>query len=405
MQITCPYCQAEAQIPESKEGAKVRCGECEKVYHARRKGSRGRGHDSNVGARIGIFVGAGLVFCVIFVLVRRSSSSQPEPAPAQVSKREVQAPVVHTPVSPWDAEPVLAVRELYDAIAAFDDDALRARLDLPSLHAARAAEGEPAFVALTEAEVASFGEAVLDELTDLDRPDGVAAWVAFDGAVKSRTDDSALVEVRVSGRSEETALESRTMEWSLVHDATAPGDKNPWLVSGWRRVISAAELEAEEAKVRAVVQAVRLTDGSRVYESEPAPVEHLDSTPAELRTRIDALYVQLIDLELSPRDNADAKQALVEIGGPALPVLLTGLFEIELTTQDEAIQVNLIDQCLRSITGHRTGYKPQVGENSVTGTTGERRDSAIKQWFAWWHRDGEAFLAAPPPETEEARPR
>ena len=35
---------------------------------------------------------------------------------------------------------------------------------------------------------------------------------------------------------------------------------------------------------------------------------------------------------------------------------------------------------------------------SATGTTAERRGSAVKQWFAWWHRKGAKFVATP---TEE----
>ena len=127
---------------------------------------------------------------------------------------------------------------------------------------------------------------------------------------------------------------------------------------------------------------------------------------ATLRRRRTATAQELAaHLEVSERTIYRDVRDLVEIGGPALPALLTHLYEIPLTTRDEAIQVNLIDQCLKAITGHRTGYKPQVVENSSTGTSDERRNSAIKQWFAWWHREGEAFLAAPPPDSEEQEQR
>ena len=34
MFIECPSCHARAQLPDSKEGAKVRCSECSSVYEA-----------------------------------------------------------------------------------------------------------------------------------------------------------------------------------------------------------------------------------------------------------------------------------------------------------------------------------------------------------------------------------
>ena len=37
------------------------------------------------------------------------------------------------------------------------------------------------------------------------------------------------------------------------------------------------------------------------------------------------------------------------------------------------------------------GFKPMMMEGSGVGTTEERRQSAIKQWFAWWWRKQDKF--------------
>ena len=57
MLIECPFCKATAKLPEEKEGAKVRCSGCGKVYVAREKGSKAKTGGVN-GITIGIGAGA-----------------------------------------------------------------------------------------------------------------------------------------------------------------------------------------------------------------------------------------------------------------------------------------------------------------------------------------------------------
>jgi hypothetical protein len=127
-----------------------------------------------------------------------------------------------------------------------------------------------------------------------------------------------------------------------------------------------------------------------VFERTPEPLEHLEDTPPDVRARIDALYATMIDLDLT-KEGTRAQAELIEIGRPAIPILLTGLYEIPLETEDQAKQVNLIVIGLRSITGQYMGFKPMMMEGSGVGTTEERRQSAIKQWFAWWWRKQDKF--------------
>ncbi|MFT5154301.1 MAG: putative Zn finger-like uncharacterized protein, partial [Planctomycetota bacterium] len=45
MIIQCPACSTQAKLPESKEGAKVRCSDCGRVYVARPLGTRTKKED------------------------------------------------------------------------------------------------------------------------------------------------------------------------------------------------------------------------------------------------------------------------------------------------------------------------------------------------------------------------
>ena len=134
----------------------------------------------------------------------------------------------------------------------------------------------------------------------------------------------------------------------------------------------------------------RIDRAQEGHTENPQPLEHLADTPPELRDRIDQLVATMVDLDLT-KEAASAQHELVDIGKPALPILLTGLFETPLDSEENAIRCNLVVQTLRRITGHSFGYSPQLLEGSSVGTTEERRRSGIRQWFAWWHRNQDEF--------------
>jgi hypothetical protein len=99
----------------------------------------------------------------------------------------------------------------------------------------------------------------------------------------------------------------------------------------------------------------------------------------------------MLDLELT-KESSRAQRELVDIGRPAIPILLTKFYETPVDTEENRIRCNLIDQALQRITGQQFGYAP--GESgSVAGTTEERRDSSIRQWFAWWYKNQNKFTA------------
>ena len=375
MLIKCPFCHAEARIPSSKEGAKVRCGACEKVYTAR--DPQARRTTSTTGLSLGIFVGAAVVAAIVFWLLNRTKG---DPLPVPVADREQvepeRPPIDH---GGWNSAPVQAVRRLYEAAAAGDARALDAALtELPAdERAARAAR------------VSSPSE------SGAPAQDLLADWKPYDGEVLSETDLGAVVRVRVGGRAPETAAETRQLDFRLVRSSgTEPDGQPTWRVEGWDRYLTPDEVQTAQNNApgpEVAVERVELSDGSVVAEAEPGPIPHLATTSEELRRELEATYARMVDFGLRPKENAAAMAELVEAGKPALPVLLTGLYELPLETDDDAMKVNLVNQALEDITGHRTGFNPRLDLESTLGTTAERRESALRQWFAWWHQRGAAF--------------
>jgi predicted Zn finger-like uncharacterized protein len=425
MNIQCPACHASARLPESKEGAKVRCGGCGHVYVARERGARRAKSTSPTPFILG---GALLVAIVVVLVIANSSDESVAGAAAPVEIADAEPAPVREGRG-WESAPVRATRALHDAAFARDSIGLMRLVDRERVYALEQLPPAPGEDSGDEAEDAgetpgdepaddvapspsldlSAGSAAWLDLprdeqvayqTDLmeriiagaeDDDELVAAWKPFDGEWVETTDDGvAIVRVKVQPRDAERGLETRTVEWWLAKDAT-----DRWQAFRWARWISPEEAKAGRiATVRldeTVAKRVTLTDGSTVREAEVRPLEHLETTPPELRAEIDELFVQMIDLSLSPKDSNGARERLIEIGKPSIPVLLTGFYRIPLETEEQAKQVNMIVQALRGITGQNFGFKPQVAEGSGTGTTDERRESALKQWFAWWHLKGQRF--------------
>ena len=105
MIIQCPFCRSESRIPSDKEGAKVRCGECSKVYTARPPGARRSTGTS--GLTIGIFVGAAVLMAIFMILINRYKPESVVPEVAAVETVE-EEPIVDS--VGWDSELVRTVR-------------------------------------------------------------------------------------------------------------------------------------------------------------------------------------------------------------------------------------------------------------------------------------------------------
>lgn len=388
MLIQCPACHARAQLPEDKEGAKVRCGECGRVYVAVPGGSRGRRGASRSNAGLLLGVGTALVGG-LGLLALRMGNHGPEEA---VVEEVAEAPVHRTESTGWKAPVVQAAANIHRAAFNARPDGLTFLLDAARIWVAEQKVPEGALVPtladyalLPAPEREAFVRAVADRLIQGADKELVADWEPVDGEVINKTDSEATVRVAVASRAKPE--DKRKVEWKL---ALVDGRWKAW---AWKRWLTPEEeLAANKPpppSSRGMKQVV-LSDGSRVLEREPEPLGHLDTTSPELRARIDQLYANLIDLNLTS-EALQAARELEKIGKPAVPILLTGLYEIPLDTMEQGIQVNLIDQVLRGISGRSFGYTPQEIVASGSNANNEHRRSAIKQWFAWWYANQNTF--------------
>ena len=84
MLIECPSCHARSELPDGKQGARVRCGACSRVFVARDVRRRGQ---SRAGPGPGLWIVIGAVVVVGLFLVARSLSGDSSDAQCVVGGR------------------------------------------------------------------------------------------------------------------------------------------------------------------------------------------------------------------------------------------------------------------------------------------------------------------------------
>ena len=405
MFIECPSCKSRAQIPESKEGAKVRCPECGRVYVARPVGARGKAQRSTVDPTRYVLIGGGLVvLAIVGVMVSRADRRR-APAEAAGPATAAEEPSERSATG-WDSALVQLAVGLHDQVERRSLVQLLTAVDFARAHewhTARAASGAeeavdsspagPAWATLDEAERRAFQDALVEAMTEGEYRELLADWVPYDGFVAAEDDQIAVVRLRVHHRSEPSTPD-RSVEWRLARDG------GRWRAWAWERWLSPEELRAARASKTKTVKRT-LSDGSVVIEGEVrSEIDYHPDTPPELVTEIEGAIDRLIDPLASPKDLTAARERLREIGKHAVPGLLKRLGSVPMDSEDNLIALNQIHLLLQDLTGYVTTFDVHV----AMGTTEERQDSGLKQWFGWYDKKFKRYWTAADEVAEDVDP-
>ena len=417
MLIQCTSCGEQAKIPDSKEGAKVRCPSCDHVYVARRPGSTGAKKEDPTK----YFIIGGVLIVAAIVITIATSGDDPLP-PVKVEVAKLPPKVVVDDMS-WDSPAVKLVRDLHTAAATQNTAKLLESIDGEAAYAdwrerelaanaeaiadaeeANAGVGDgvepqpvpepkaiPAWSELALADQNLFVAGLIEGMTLKDDENVLSAWQPFSGSVISMLDESAVVHVKVS-RIVGDQGESRTVEWRLVDKRSAGAPDPRWRAAGWNRYFTPEELAAARRKKHKKTVKRTLEDGSFVIEGEIRVIPYEADVPQAERDRIDQLIRDLVNTGSRPKVITASRNGLVAAGKPAIAPLLTYIANtVPIDTEEEAIQLGLIHGVLTDMTGYVTTYKPSV----TLGATEERMDSGLKQWFGWYDRKYKKFTGEP----------
>ena len=396
MIIECPACKSRAKLPDSKEGAKVRCSECSRVYSAKPAGGgagRRKPETDPTKYVIGV-LGLALVLG-IYAISRGKGTSAPPRVAAAEENTEPEA----LPETDWTSPIVQIAVKLHTWALERNDILLSTSLAQEYLwkqvQAAKTEAGEDAstlpWAAIPQGDKTAFINAVARDMIDGQDADLVGKWTPFDGHVldivlweepyKARVspgEEVTVVRLQVAPLDLDSGLGNRWIEWAFVKL------HGKHLAFSWKRWISPEEMEkVRRSRTKKTVKR-ELADGSVVIEGKVRAIPYEDDTPQSVRDEVDSLITELLSPDSKPYK---IQQRLKAIGKPSIPPLLTRLAEIPLETEEQAIQLNLVSLTLQEITGYQTTFK--VSE--LMGATRERQESGLMQWFGWYDRKYKRF--------------
>lgn len=392
MIIQCPACGARAKLPDSKEGAKVRCVECERVYVAGvggKGGGSGRSGGDNTGMMIGIGAAVVGVILVFFIQSRKGSDAT---LPTNEVIAEAPPEEVEVDFTGWDSKLVKRARDLHKYGFASQEYDLQNSVAWPMAWAASqglsvdgaAPTDISGFSLLSADEVDTYRADTLAAMVSVDKDNLVGNWKPFNGSVVTEGDDIAVVRLDLEPRTEDIGTGTRGITWKLTKDG------GTWKAWSWDRFLSAEELKPKKGKRVKNYAKKTLSDGSQVIEGEPGPLPYMESTTPEQQVAIDALIVDLVNLELPARKLTEVKNEIVGYGKHAVPPLLTKFYELNKIGFDEMDQA-IAAQLVHSMLGDITGYVTTFSAHQALGATEERRESGVKQWFGWYNRKFKKF--------------
>ena len=381
MQIQCTSCKATARLSDDKEGAKVRCPSCSHVFIARPAGARGSSRAKQDNSKMMIFGGVGVVGVIMFA-VMMSGGGEATVAPTALPELIEDVEIVDP--TGWDSGLVKAARALHKSAADQDRYKLQRLIAIDRVYArVKSTEERQAIPGdwgvLPNDEQILFEEELLTGMLARSTDNLVGSWKPFDGSVLAEDENSATVRITLEPQDASLGVQTRSIDWIFTNE------NGRWKAWSWERWISPEEMKGNRVARVAKTQKVTLDDGSKVFESEPGPLDWMEETTAEERANIERLLAVICSPDTGGSALFSARNDLVMICKPAIPALLTQFYEIDLQgfdsyeNQTAGMQLHKV---LTDITGHATTFKA----HEALGATEQRRNSGVKQWFSWYHR-------------------
>ena len=146
-------------------------------------------------------------------------------------------------------------------------------------------------------------------------------------------------------------------------------------------------------------------------EADPTHQDPLEGTGAGQIGLIRDAIAKLLDPETSGPEFHRARDALRDLGKPAIPFLLNALLNKDHKNgEDDILQSMPIITTLREITGESFGYGPPTadtdpmgmgGGSGLAGATPEARERAVRCWFGWWQQNKDTWAGRPKTTEEE----
>ena len=411
--VACPRCRAEYNVPEDYLDNVVQCKHCKSSFTPRNaaKGSTRR-QATRGGAGTGILkvafiVAPFLLFGLIYKLAN-SGDDDKEPQKVVEIKRELTA----------QDEPYLAFAEFVRGVHKKMPFVIEKKLDWPTIYAAsKPAKSKGNWALLENKAKAAFmdthikgilegelGQALQDFDIDGERFEESVEWPEDAKSLtftigyphKERRGFGYLI---LEGNVELVGSLWMTKSWKILERP----DPDAGRVSAKRK----RRKKHKTIKAPKLVETTLKGKKVKLRQTDIVPVAHLESTPPELRKKID----KLVDIvfqpnEEDPRAASQAAFELQDIGKPAVPRILHSMYERPCKTENDRVAFNMLVKTYNNIVGSSLAFLPGTDLDSTFGGSDEDRLKLMKSVFAnWWfhyHKDGKLFEGTSDEELDKA---
>jgi hypothetical protein len=341
-------------------------------------------------------IGVVAVLIVLLFIALSGDDPAPLPTPVDTASAATTAKTAVAATTPEPTDPMRArVETILLAVQEGDRDALSRHVSFPRFNDQFVAAGS---IEKRWSELDSLGQTLArqkvcellsaDEATrEFMRKATIRSYVVMSsdpGRYKAQVIHQHLIE-REREQVREIELENVEGSWFLV-GIQASAAQTP------------AEMLAQAERARAEAREQRANRDLAPIEHQ----EHLEDTPAELRTQIDSLCRTLTDLSLT-KEISKAKRELAAIGKPAIPSLLNVIVgREELATHQDQMIINNAVSVLKDITQEDLGYAPGGIGGTMTGDLKKENVEQLMRWFGWWRQNKKSWTGPRESSGEES---
>lgn len=389
-QIRCAACHAPMMVRTSLMGGEVECPTCGKVFVAGGAhgphGSHGPRHshgahevkDSSTKVILAS-IGGGVLLAIGAWFMLRDGDDKENDAAALAARAAAETPKETAPPKPAFTATQADLEQRADAVAKAietgDSLALSTLVSWPTMHDRHAPFDEPdkcTWALLTSDRQKSSRKRLSDSI--LGKGDGGG------GDFFSHAQRAKLV-ARVAGsgfgNAEITHQDTQDEYVSQRRTVDFVEEAGVWYVADVKTETLTDPRKAFKAAAAARVETVEKCLAVMVRQ------EQRPGVAADVNERVDGLMKKLTDLSLTTEQRV-ARKELVAIGKPAVPALLNAIVDrVELKTNNQRIEVNLVVQALKEISGVDTYFltDPDAG---VGGPKYLDNLKLLRSWWDWW---------------------
>lgn len=397
--IVCPKCRSEYDVQLKVLEKKIRCKKCGHAFRATARKSAVKKKKKSplfwplIGMGVGLFV---VIILIVEANIDRSDKDQQQTGD---TKKDQKAPASREEDRndlPREDEVKLTEREEFCVNfinAAIDNNVERLRdmINFPAYHATRTDADGVFWNDLSETDRLFKKQEYLEAITggpneSTNFLSGAVIEKALEkSCIQGKADVEILLRNLRNGRFEKR-------DFQLVKIG-----KN-WLVAamdvGEQYGGDLDEKEEEKPKTLDEKYTRRI--------SPEAEIEKVDFLPGTSEQKKRELTRLAEDLSGSDRAlSREAKERLIAIGKPAIPVVLNLLVGLELTNMDHVARANKCIGILREITDESFGFSPgfRAGGGSVSMEAALMK--SVRLWFGWWRRNKDDWKPKPRAKKEE----